>query len=219
MDSVIDAAAGQIIRLPIEDAAERTMKQVEKWNFTLTQLGLEVSTGPVVAFRSAKWLRHKNGDYPLIWLNHVRPMSVEWPVATEKPQYVVDCAEAREWLVLNSNYVVIRRFSAKEDRRRIIAAPLLKRNLGFDRVGLENHLNFIHRPGGELTVEEAQGLAALLNSDLMDAYFRIVNGNTQVNASELRAMRFPDWSTIINLGRNVSRSSEWESAVTKALAV
>jgi adenine-specific DNA-methyltransferase len=58
-------------------------------------------------------------------------------------------------------------------------------------LGLENHVNFIHRVNGELATTEAEALAALLNSSLFDAYFRISNGNTQVSATELRALPLP----------------------------
>ena len=41
------------------------------------------------------------------------------------------------------------------------------------------------------------------NSRLLDTYFRCVNGNTQVNATELRAMPLPAREVIVSLGRLV----------------
>jgi adenine-specific DNA-methyltransferase len=94
----------------------------------------------------------------------------------------------------------VRRFSAKEEPRRLIAAVLRAGVLPGPSLGLENHLNFIHRPGGCLNDEEAFGLAVLLNSWLVDAYFRLSNGNTQVSATELRALPLPPPLVLGSLG-------------------
>ena len=75
-------------------------------------------------------------------------------------------------------------------------------------VGLENHLNYLYRPKGDLDEDEAIGLAALLNCELLDTYFRISNGSTQVNATELREMPFPPLEVIVDIGRDV-RCSGW----------
>jgi adenine-specific DNA-methyltransferase len=68
-------------------------------------------------------------------------------------------------------------------------------------VGLENHLNYIYRLDGEMGKAEAVGLSALLNSGLIDRYFRISNGNTQVNATELRALPLPSLPVITAIGQ------------------
>ena len=52
------------------------------------------------------------------------------------------------------------------------AAPCLKAALPAPLVGFENHLNYVHRPSGELGEDETWGLAALYSSRLLDAYFR-----------------------------------------------
>jgi hypothetical protein len=71
---------------------------------------------------------------------------------------------------------------------------------------MENHINYIYRPHGEMSEEEAFGLAALFNSQLMDDYFRALNGNTQVNATDIRNMPLPPSSEIVNIGRLVKRA-------------
>jgi adenine-specific DNA-methyltransferase len=100
----------------------------------------------------------------------------------------------------------MRRFSAKEERRRVVAAPLVGGRLPGRNVGLENHLNYIHRPKGKMSRDEVTGLAALLCSALVDRYFRISNGNTQVSAIELRQLRLPKAETIEAIGRAVNAS-------------
>ena len=96
-------------------------------------------------------------------------------------------------LVKNTSQIILRRFSAKEEPRRITAAVLPDGAFGTDLIALENHWNYVYRPGGALSYEEAMGMAAFLNSTLVDRYFRITNGNTQVNATELRKLPLLPW--------------------------
>jgi adenine-specific DNA-methyltransferase len=72
-------------------------------------------------------------------------------------------------------------------------------------VGIENHVNYIHKPKGSLSVGEAFGIAALLNTGLIDNYFRSLNGHTQVNATEIRTLPLPDLSVIRKIGEAVSK--------------
>jgi adenine-specific DNA-methyltransferase len=101
--------------------------------------------------------------------------------------------------------VLLRRFSAKEEKRRLIAAPLLKSNFNCDFIGLENHVNYIYRKNGKMTEQEAHGIAALLNSSLLDNYFRISNGNTQVSATEIRAFPMPSIEMIRTIGQRIMK--------------
>lgn len=198
---------GRILYLPASREHDRIRSLAARWRGSLHAFGWEVSTGPVVAFRAAKFLRpSSNGKtVPLLWLQHVAPMIVSWPRTTRKPEHLVASAESAKVLVSNRNYVLLRRFSAKEERRRLVAAPYLASDHAFQFLGLENHLNYVHKPGGQLSPDEAFGLAALLNSSLMDTWFRIGSGNTQVSATELRAMPLPDLNCIRRIGRR-SRS-------------
>jgi adenine-specific DNA-methyltransferase len=85
----------------------------------------------------------------------------------------------------------------------MIAAPFLSDQFTFDQIGFENHLNFIYRKNGILNPVEAIGLSALLNSAIIERYFRIVSGNTQVNAAELRALPLPPWEILQRIGGKV----------------
>jgi adenine-specific DNA-methyltransferase len=113
---------------------------------------------------------------------------------------------------------LLRRFSAKEDERRLVAAPYLRDALPGPVLGLENHLNFIHSEGGELPPRLAVALAALLNSSLFDAYFRLSNGNTQVSATELRALPLPPPPRLAALGRRLQSGEPAPQAVRRWLA-
>ena len=108
----------------------------------------------------------------------------------------------------NCNYMLLRRFSAKEESRRLTAAPYLAGSYQVPAVGLENHLNYIYRQDGELTEDEAWGLAALYSSRLLDTYFRTLNGNTQVSATEMRTLPLPAHAAIVELGRRMKANPD-----------
>jgi adenine-specific DNA-methyltransferase len=110
-------------------------------------------------------------------------------------------------LVPDATYVLLRRFSAKEEKRRLVTAPLIQGDLDEDLIGLENHLNYIRGVSRELDEELAYGLSALLNSTFLDRFFRISNGNTQVSATELRAMPLPAERDIRAIGAEAQGSA------------
>ena len=47
------------------------------------------------------------------------------------------------------------------------------------------------------------GLYVLLNSSLYDDYYRILNGSTQVNSTEINQMPVPDRTIIEEMGREL----------------
>ena len=207
LSEVVDLSTRDVVlRIPVRESDDAVTRTVSSWGGSLRDYGLDVSTGPVVPFRSAA-LICKHGDVPtthapLLWMQNVGAMRVEWPCGrTGKSQFIAVSPVSLPLLVPDGNYVLVRRFSAKEQERRLTAAPLLAGTTGSPLIGLENHLNYIHRPGGSLTEDEVYGLAVLLNSRLLDAYFRTSNGNTQVSATELRAMPLPALDTVAEMGR------------------
>lgn len=181
---------------------------MQGWPNTLHSLGLEISTGPVVPFRATKLLSRSACEHavPLLWMQHVRPMKTSWPLPTaEKPQWIQAVPASKKLLVRDATYVLLRRFSAKEEKRRLVAAPLLQGSLDEEFVGLENHLNYIRGVSRVLDEDLAYGLAALLNSTFLDRFFRISNGNTQVSATELRLMPLPAERDIRLIGVEIQR--------------
>ena len=213
----------KVLRVPTADQDDEIARIVRSWAGSLHAYGLEISTGPVVPFRAVPFI-FKSGQVPqthapLLWMQNVTSMQVEWPTeARGKEQYIVVNDSSRPLLLRNKNYVLLRRFSAKEARRRLIAAPLLASQMNSPFIGLENHLNYVHRPGGSLSEEEAYGLAVLLNSTFLDTYFRTFNGNTQVSATELRALPLPPLESIRKIGRRVMNCQQAPEEVDRFIA-
>lgn len=210
-----------LFRLPTSEIDEAILDVVDNWPDTLHIYNMEISTGPVVPFRSTQHLLDEPADVssvPFLWMRHIKPQQVTWPIngSFRKPQYI---AYEPSLLVRNTNYVLLRRFSAKEEARRLVAAPYLADDYPFESIGLENHLNYIYCRNREMTMYEAVGLSALLNSGLIDRYFRISNGNTQVNAAELRALPLPPMTVICAIGEVLAKdeAADLDEAVVHVL--
>lgn len=192
----------------------------EGWTATLETYGLSVSTGPVIAFRAKEHIKEhaEQGTVPLLWLQHVRQQQILWPVQ-KKREHVLANAESEWMLVPNTPMVVMRRFSPKEDERRVTCAAYLG-HLPGKCIGLENHLNYIYRKGGTMTPAEARGISAFLASGIVDSHFRALAGSTQVNATELRKLPLPPLGTLVRIGERVSDNpslTEIDEIVTEAL--
>lgn len=181
---------------------------VGKLGASLSDLGLTVSTGRVVDFRAKQLLRAQPGPntVPLIYPCHLQEGFIDWPSAhTRKPNALALGPAADDLLVPQGYYVLVKRFSAKEERRRVVAAVYDPSRLLADRVAFENHLNYYHIRGSGLPVTIAKGLAAFLNSTLIDSYLRQFSGHTQVNAADLRSLRYLAWDELTALGRRIGK--------------
>lgn len=155
----------------------------------------------------------------MVWPAHFDRGYVAWPKkGVRKPEAIRVADVMRGQLLPNEHYVLVRRFSAKEERRRVIAAVYDANRVPGEVVGFENHLNYYHRSGAGLDLTLARGLALFLNSTLVDAYFRQFNGHTQVNATDLRSFRYPSADQLRRLGAAVGSGFPDQAAIDALLA-
>lgn len=203
------------------DVAERMLALPR----TLASLGVTVSTGKVVDFRSRECLHSTEVErgLPLVYPGNVREGLVTWPCEIRKPQWFLPVTETDEKLLLPEGwYCIVKRFSAKEERRRIVAAVWSPEQTA-GPVAFENHVNVFHMGGQGLDRDTAYGLSIWLNSSLVDRFFRTFSGHTQVNATDLRTMRFPDLVTLRYLGTlapdRLPDQADIDAFVEKALDV
>lgn len=195
-----------VIHLVLDDVDVRVKERMEMFRTSLTELGLEVSTGRVVDFRVREYLRLKpeNGTVPLVYPCHFENGFVDWPAKSgKKPNAIVSSDQTRKLLVAAGHYVLTKRFTAKEERRRVVATIYDPDRVKAQLVGFENHLNYFHARTAGLSPNLAKGLAVYLNSSLFDRYFRLFSGHTQVNATDLRKMRYPSREQLMRLGGHV----------------
>jgi adenine-specific DNA-methyltransferase len=77
-------------------------------------------------------------------------------------------------------------------------------------IGFENHLNVFHCNKKGLPAELAYGLAFFLNSTLVDQNFRLFSGHTQVNAADLKTMKYPSRQILMELGVWAMKQEEYD---------
>lgn len=217
-DVIFNKNGDTFVRIPSSQRDVRIQCLVDAWPNTLKDLGFEVSTGPVVVFRTRENLlneqeyAHKEKEVlnvaPLLWMHNLQRMKIIWPLRKhKKPSFIEINRRSKSILRPVRNYVLVRRFSSKEQKRRLYAAALLRKDFPFGFVGIENHVNYIHRINGELTISETLGLAGLLSTTLIDDYFRTLNGNSQVNATDIKCLPLPDIRYIREIGEHISEES------------
>lgn len=217
------------IRIPISKTDLEIIEIVDSWPETLNSLGFEISTGPVVDFRAVKHLRatlENSNCVPLLWMHNIKGIDVEWSTGKNGKAKAIEINPESKNLVLPTrNYVVMKRFTSKEQKKRVHAAVLNADNFSdFEFIGLENHLNYIHKNRSLMTLDEAYGISALLNTTIIDQYFRALNGNTQVNATDIRSLSFPEYDKILEIGKlarkkHLDPDFDCDEAISKVLKI
>ncbi|WP_038869230.1 Eco57I restriction-modification methylase domain-containing protein [Vibrio jasicida] len=172
---------------------------------SLEDLGIQASTGRVVDFRTRENLVQDTCErsVPLIFPQHLQNGRVEWPIkASKKPNSLLNNKSTEKLMVPNGTYVLTRRLTAKEEKRRIAASLYTADIADTSVVGFENKTNYFHSNNMPLDDDLAKGLWIFLNSTLVDQYFRQMNGHTQVNATDLRTLRYPRKERLLQMSES-----------------
>lgn len=184
-----------------------TLELLNKWTNTLPSIGLKMKTGLTVDFRNREALRDVSEDYavPLFYSQHIQDGKVIFPIGKEHEYIVTNQAGL---LQPNVNYLFVKRFTAKEEYRRLQCGVYLARKYpDYSKISTQNKINFI---GGlkELSECIVYGLYVLFNSTLYDCYYRILNGSTQVNSTEINSMPVPPLESIEQMGKALIKSRD-----------
>ncbi len=193
------------IRLAVSEEDGELAQRVRTLPCTLRDLGVTVSTGRVVDFRAREFLRKDpgRGTAPLIYPCHFNGGYVSWPKpGAKKPNALISNEVTAGLMVPRGTYVLTKRFTSKEEKRRLVAVVYDPTRIDAEVVGFENHLNYFHLNGKGLPNDLAHGLALFLNSTAVDQYFRQFSGHTQVNATDLRNLHYPTVKQLEKAGRH-----------------
>lgn len=192
-------AQNQFVYLITNEYEEKTLNLINRFNKTLPDLNLKMQTGIIVDFRTREVLRNEleEGAYPLLYSQHIKNGRVVWPLGKEGEVIKTD---KKGFLQENSDFLLVKRFTSKEEERRLQCGIYLKQKYPqFPYISTQNKINFIKCDSPCITY----GLYVLLNSSLYDNYYRILNGSTQVNSTEMNQIPIPDRNIIESMGREL----------------
>ena len=116
----------------------QTLTQLSHLTDTLPTLGLKMRTGLTVDYRNQDALRAhaESNAVPLFYAHHLKKGQVQFPLGKE-PEYLV--TTQKSLLQKNSNYLFVKRFTAKEEPRRLQCAIYLARNFPqFTHISTDN---------------------------------------------------------------------------------
>ncbi len=181
-----------ILVMSANPVAHEVFKRIRRHSRPLSEHGLKVSTGRLVWNRAKEYLRTdpEPGALRVYWPANVRPYVFD-PGLKDRSRfnYAMLNDRTRGALSYPEDLIITKRTSAKEQARRIEAGYI-----GGDHPSLaegfflENHLNFVRRVSGQA---DLRVVSAVLNAKITNAVFSMVNGNTQVSATELMHLPLP----------------------------
>ena len=217
----------QIIRIPETSYEANILKQAETFPTTFEGAGYFISTGRVVEHRTRNYITEETGvpnSVPLYRPHNVTPLKATWTGTHKKDVSFMLNGEHEKHTLRNGTYVLLKRFSSKDEKRRLVSGVHVGHTYDCEVIGFGNKTNYIGLSGESLTETEAYGLAAIFNSSFMDKYFRCISGNTQVNATEIRVMKFPTREQVNEIGKEAQKlkfigTSEIDLIVNPVLGV
>ena len=206
--SVVVSGEDYYVYLVTNNEEVDVLERLHRFNCTLPDIGVKMKTGLTVDFRNRDILRddEEDGAIPLFYSQHIKRGTVEFPIQKEH-EYVV--TDQRGLMQDNKNYLFVKRFTAKEEPRRLQCGIYLAKNYPqYEKISTQNKINFIDGLLGEMSECLVYGLYVLFNSTLYDEYYRILNGSTQVNSTEVNSMPVPDIEIIQEMGRKLMKTKD-----------
>ncbi|MCM1049676.1 MAG: Eco57I restriction-modification methylase domain-containing protein [Clostridiales bacterium] len=196
------------VYLVTDEREVSVLERLHRFDKTLPDIGLKMKTGLTVDFRNRDILRDdaEEGAIPLFYSQHIKQGEVQFPIQREH-EYVV--TNQNGLMQDNRNYLFVKRFTAKEERRRLQCGVYLsKKYPQYKKISTQNKINFIDGLITEMSECLVYGLYVIFNSTLYDEYYRILNGSTQVNSTEINAMPMPDLDSIQEMGQKLMKSKD-----------
>lgn len=191
--------------LPSNEEELSILKKLKSFQYTLPDIGLKMKTGLTVDFRNRELLRDAPEDntVPIFYSNHIKNSCLKFPI-NKGNEYIT--ATQPGLIQDNNNYLFMKRFTAKEERRRLQCAIYLSSMFPeYKKISTQNKLNFIDALSGKLSENVIYGLYVLFNSSIYDKYYRILNGSTQVNSTEINTVPVPSLEIIKLLGESLKK--------------
>lgn len=157
------------------------------------KINCRAKTGQIVWNRVKPLLAttEKPGTLPLVWATDVGKFGFFFnKMGTARPCFL-KLDSKTENLIVKGPSILVQRVTADEQPSRIVACIpeefCKKEHNGYF---VENHLNIIQPTSGNPEMD-LYFILGILNSEVVEFFFRAMNGNTQVSATELNLLPIP----------------------------
>lgn len=177
----------------------KILNKLEKLNSTFIQSGLKMRTGLTVTYRNKNMLlkSYQENTYPIFYPSNIKHQQIE--LAKQNYQFIK--SDKPSLLQKNHDYIFVKRFSSKEQKRRVQCGYYDCRKYEMYKfISTDNKLNFVTC----LDKEVLRGAFIFLSSNFFDCYYRLLGGNTQVNSNEINSMSFPTTEELRKIGKNLN---------------
>ena len=207
--------------IPLPSLNKNNYFDADNKYISLSETGVKVSTGTVVDFRIKDFIRKNPGrdTVPLFYPIHFRHYRTDWPKDSKKPNAILNTVETASMFAPAGFYVVVKRFSTKEEQKRIVASLISAEDIKTPAFAFENHLNVFHENKKGLPKDIAYGLTVWLNTTFLDEQFRLFSGHTQVNAADLRNLPYPTNLQLAEMGKKLETYKVWSQNLFDSIAM
>ncbi|WP_039658532.1 Eco57I restriction-modification methylase domain-containing protein [Clostridium tyrobutyricum] len=185
------------------------IKKSSNFRYKLNDLNILLSVGPIVQFRNTEYLSSK------IYSNNFAPLLVCRDLLENKIIYYERKNTLKTHnksinvkaknLIPNSNYLLLQKVTAKNDRNPIITTVLKKGYFKHRLLGLDNNILYFHNidKHKDLPIDICYGLFCYINSNYFNQLYSLINGNHTINVSDFKNIRFPSLITIKSMGNKL----------------
>lgn len=165
---LVVAGADCYVYLVTDENEVEVLRKLHKFDKTLPTIGVKMKTGLTVDFRNREILRdeEEEGAISLFYSQHIKQGKVEFPIQKEH-EYVV--TEQKGLMQDNKNYLFVKRFTAKEEPRRLQCGVYLAKSFPqYKKISTQNKINFVEGILTEMSECLVYGLYVLFNSTLYE---------------------------------------------------
>lgn len=205
---IVVSGKERYVYLVTNEKEANVLKLLNSWKNTLPDIGLKMKTGLTVDFRNRDVLRNEENEntIPLFYSQHIKEGRVKFPIQKEYEFVETTQSGLKQ---RNKNYLFVKRFTTKEERRRLQCGIYLAQDFPqYAEISTQNKINFIDGLVNDISKSLVYGLYVLFNSTAYDLYYRILNGSTQVNSTEVNSMPIPTIGIIQQMGEELINSTD-----------
>ncbi|MCT8978695.1 Eco57I restriction-modification methylase domain-containing protein [Clostridium sp. CX1] len=216
LDKIIYNKDNYSLLIPKNNNDISLLEQIENFKYSLDELGISVSVGPIVQFRNESYLSDKSYESSfaplLVGKDILENEIIYYHRENTRKTHNKSISEKAKNLVKNSNYLLLRKVTAKDDKDPIVSAVLKKDFFNHELLGIDNNLLYFHSkdPLKELSIEECYGLFCYINSNYFNQLYSLINANHTINVSDFNNIKFPGINLIKEMGINIIDANKFD---------